>query len=35
MGHSDVRTTEIYTYVMQKDISVVLSPLDVLNNKKS
>ena len=26
MGHSDVKTTEIYTHVMQKDISAVLSP---------
>jgi len=33
MGHSDVKTTEIYTHVMQKDISAVLSPLDGLNNK--
>jgi len=28
MGHADVKTTEIYTHVMQKDISVVQSPLD-------
>jgi integron integrase len=35
IGHSDVKTTEIYTHVMQKDISVVLSPLDGLVDKKS
>ncbi len=28
MGHADVKTTEIYTHVMEKDISVVQSPLD-------
>ena len=31
MGHADVKTTEIYTHVMQKDISVLQSPLDGLN----
>ena len=31
MGHADVKTTEIYTYVMEKDISAVLSPLDQLS----
>lgn len=30
MGHADVKTTEIYTHVMQKDISAVVSPLDHL-----
>lgn len=30
MGHADVKTTEIYTHVMEKDISVVSSPLDAL-----
>ncbi|HBD08722.1 MAG TPA: integron integrase, partial [Syntrophobacteraceae bacterium] len=30
MGHSDVRTTEIYTHVMEKDLRVVASPLDQL-----
>jgi integrase len=30
MGHADVKTTEIYTHVMEKDISAVLSPLDQL-----
>jgi integron integrase len=30
MGHPDVKTTEIYTHVMQKDVSAVVSPLDHL-----
>ena len=30
MGHAGVKTTEIYTHVMEKDISAVLSPLDRL-----
>ena len=30
-GHADVKTTEIYTHVMEKDISAVLSPLDQLS----
>ena len=30
MGHADVRTTEIYTHVMKKDIDSVQSPLDLL-----
>ncbi|BCG65213.1 MAG: hypothetical protein methR_P3038 [Methyloprofundus sp.] len=30
MGHADVKTTEIYTHVMEKDISGVTSPLDLL-----
>ena len=30
MGHADVKTTEIYTHVMEKDISKALSPLDSL-----
>jgi site-specific recombinase XerD len=28
MGHADVKTTEIYTHVMEKDITSVWSPLD-------
>jgi site-specific recombinase XerD len=30
MGHKDVKTTEIYTHVMNKDIDAVASPLDML-----
>ena len=30
MGHKDVKTTEIYTHVMAKDIDAVKSPLDML-----
>ena len=30
MGHPDVKSTEIYTQVMEKDISVISSPLDLL-----
>ena len=30
MGHANVRTTEIYTHVMNKDIDSVKSPLDTL-----
>lgn len=32
LGHKDVRTTEIYTHVMKKDISRVKSPLLSLKN---
>ena len=28
MGHANVKTTEIYTHVMQKDLNAVVSPLD-------
>ncbi len=30
MGHADVKTTEIYTHVMEKNISATVSPLDRL-----
>jgi site-specific recombinase XerD len=30
MGYADVKTTERYTHVMDKDISRVASPLDAL-----
>ena len=30
MGHNDVKTTEIYTHVMKKDIDPIMSPLDLL-----
>ncbi len=33
MGHSGVKTTEIYTHVMEKNISLVLSPLDELKDQ--
>jgi len=33
MGHADVKTTEIYTHVMEKDISAVVSPLDALTRE--
>jgi site-specific recombinase XerD len=32
MGHSDVKTTEIYTHVMQKNIDALTSPLDTLDS---
>lgn len=32
MGHADVKTTEIYTHVMAKDIDAVASPLDALEH---
>ena len=31
MGHSDVKTTEIYTHVMAKNLSSLNSPLDILS----
>ena len=35
IGHADVKTNEIYTHVMDKDYSVVVSLLDSLvENKK-
>ena len=30
MGHADVKTTEIYTHVIEKDIQAVSSPLESL-----
>jgi integron integrase len=35
MGHANVKTTEIYTHVMEKDLSAVRSPLDVLTQPDS
>jgi len=34
MGHSNVKTTEIYTHVMEKNLDAVLSPLDILEKEK-
>jgi integrase len=34
MGHSNVKTTEIYTHVMEKNLDAVLSPLDILEREK-
>ncbi|RKY53428.1 MAG: hypothetical protein DRP89_06215 [Candidatus Neomarinimicrobiota bacterium] len=34
MGHSNVKTTEIYTHAMEKNLDSVLSPLDVLIRQK-
>ncbi|MDD4736826.1 MAG: tyrosine-type recombinase/integrase [Kiritimatiellae bacterium] len=31
MGHNDVKTTEIYTHVMNTDLNAVVSPLDRLD----
>jgi|GEM_PF-704844 len=33
MGHADVKTTEIYTRVMQKDMDTLQSPLDTLESR--
>jgi len=30
MGHADVKITEIYTHIMEKDILAVSSPLETL-----
>ena len=32
IGHGDVNTTEIYTHVMQKSLSAIQSPLDLLHD---
>ena len=31
MGHADVKTTEIYTHAMKRDIAGLQSPLDRLS----
>ncbi len=33
MGHANVKTTEIYTHVMEKNIAIICSPLDILQKK--
>ena len=33
LGHSSIKTTEIYTHVSNKDISKIRSPLSTLNLK--
>jgi integrase len=35
MGHADVKTTEIYTHVMEKDVAAVVSRLDHLARKEA
>ncbi|BCL61580.1 integron integrase [Desulfomarina profundi] len=35
LGHADVKTTEIYTHVMKKDIKALQNPLDRLYARKS
>ncbi|MDX8382014.1 MAG: tyrosine-type recombinase/integrase, partial [Ghiorsea sp.] len=31
LGHADVKTTEIYTHVLQQNLGAVTSPLDMLS----
>jgi site-specific recombinase XerD len=33
LGHADVKTTEIYTHVLQQNLSSVVSPLEALFGK--
>jgi len=33
LGHADVKTTEIYTHVMRKDLTAVTSPLDRIKSR--
>ncbi|MDQ6989929.1 MAG: tyrosine-type recombinase/integrase, partial [Mariprofundaceae bacterium] len=30
LGHADVKTTEIYTHVLQQNLAAVISPMDTL-----
>ena len=34
LGHADVKTTELYTHVMQKDLQALQNPLDRLYSRK-
>ena len=34
MGHSDIRTTEIYTHVSNLQLSKIENPLDKIHRKK-
>jgi site-specific recombinase XerD len=34
LGHADVKTTEIYTHVLQQDLGSVISPLEQLGNSE-
>jgi len=34
LGHADVKTTEVYTHVLQQNLGVVISPLDSLEGVK-
>jgi len=34
LGHTDVKTTEIYTHVLQQQIHNVVSPLERLGNNE-
>ena len=35
LGHADVKTTEIYTHVMNRDIRRLQSPLDLLEPRSA
>ncbi|MCH8069151.1 MAG: tyrosine-type recombinase/integrase, partial [Candidatus Marinimicrobia bacterium] len=35
MGHANVKTTEIYTHVMENDLQDILSPLDVIEGENN
>jgi len=35
LGHADVKTTEIYTHVLQQNLAAVVSPLDMLKSEQS
>jgi len=35
MGHANVKTTEIYTHVMEKGINAITSPLDALQSAEN